>query len=361
MRVILAVKSVSPSYGGPAFSVSRLAQALADGGIEVGLWASDMSAATTPLLTARARLRPITGSLAQALDRFGRPDILHDNGIWLPHNHRLAELARRRRLPRVVSTRGMLEPWAMSHKKLKKRIAWWLYQRRDLSGAAYHHATAAAEAENVERLKLGVPVGVIPNGIDIVEQRPRSGKQARRALFLGRIHPVKGLPLLIEAWSHLRPRGWELQIAGPDETGYRGEIERLVHAASLTEAVQFLGPLEGEAKERAFADADLLVLPSFSESFGMAVGEALAHGVPVLTTTSVPWPMIAQHGCGWRVPATIEGIADGLREALALDAAVLATMGQRGQELVRRDFAWPNVARQFIATYEGLLRQNRHR
>ncbi len=103
MKIVLAVKSLLPRYGGPAFSVSRLALALADAGAKVGLWTSDMSVGTSPLLAQHSRLRPMMGPIAEAMDRFGPPDILHDNGIWLPHNHRLAALAARQNLVRVVS------------------------------------------------------------------------------------------------------------------------------------------------------------------------------------------------------------------------------------------------------------------
>src|SRR5436309_2668754 len=102
--------------------------ALTDAGVQVGLWASDQSATITPVLTAQSHVRRIVGTEEQALASFGKADVLHDNGIWLWHNHRLAELAATRGIPRVVSTRGMLEPWAMNYKRCKKSIAWWLYQ-----------------------------------------------------------------------------------------------------------------------------------------------------------------------------------------------------------------------------------------
>src|SRR5690349_11559063 len=109
MKVFLAVKSLLPSYGGPAFSVTQLALALAGEGVKVGLWASDMSAMETPLLAPHSRIRRMNDLVTDALDQFGQIDILHDNGIWLPHNHHLARLAAKRNLVRVVSTRGMLE------------------------------------------------------------------------------------------------------------------------------------------------------------------------------------------------------------------------------------------------------------
>ena len=187
MKVLLTGTSLLPDYGGPAFSVSRLAIALAEAGAEVGLWASDQSAAITPLVPVGSSVQRIIGTEAEALVRFGETDILHDNGIWLPHNHRLAVLSERRGIPRVVSTRGMLEPWARSHKRLKKSFAWWLYQRRDLKHASCHHTTADAEARNVQHLGLGVPVVAVPNGVDVPEERPLVvGLEAEKAVRRGR-------------------------------------------------------------------------------------------------------------------------------------------------------------------------------
>jgi hypothetical protein len=142
MKVFLAGTSLAGPYGGPAVSVSRLALSLSDLGHEVGLWAADQSASQTPLLPPGAAVRRLTGPAAQAMNSFVRPDVIHDNGIWLSHNHRLAALATRCAIPRIVSTRGMLEPWAMAHKRWKKRLAWRLYQNRDLKEARCHHATS---------------------------------------------------------------------------------------------------------------------------------------------------------------------------------------------------------------------------
>src|SRR5437868_11890428 len=212
VRIFLAVASLRPAHGGPARSVSRLSTALTESGIDVGVWAPDQSAVTTPLLAKGASVHRLTGTLPEALHTFGKVDVLHDNGMWLPYNHRLARLARARGIPRVVSTRGMLEPWALNHKRGKKRLAWWLYQRSDLATAQYHHTTADVEARNVQRLDLGVPVGAIPNGVDVPElDRNRSTNRDspatayRTALFVGRIYPVKGLPMLIDAWARVRP------------------------------------------------------------------------------------------------------------------------------------------------------------
>jgi glycosyltransferase involved in cell wall biosynthesis len=202
-------------------------------------------------------------------------------------------------------------------------------------------------------------VTVIPNGVDIPDPiTARFTSEARNpktALFLGRLYPVKGLPDLVEAWSRVAPTGWRLVIAGPDEAGHLDELKRLVSARRLQQVITFAGPVTGEAKRSLFLTADLFVLPTRSESFGMAIAESLAHAVPVLTTTAAPWPLLEEHSCGWRVTPDVDGLADGLTSATSSDPQLLASMGQRGREAVIVQFKWENVAHRFAAEYARIL------
>jgi glycosyltransferase involved in cell wall biosynthesis len=369
VKLFLAVRCLLPSYGGPAHSVSRLAAGLASAGIDVGLWACDQSAATSPLLRQCSRVTCLTGTARQALKTFV-PDVIHDNGMWLPHNHALATFAFEERKPLVVSTRGMLEPWARRHKGFKKLAAWYAYQRRDLTRAACLHATGGAEARNLENLSLGVPIVAIPNGVDLPgESSPRDhsrgesrmGQSPRTALFLGRIYPIKGLPMLVEAWARARPAGWVLRIIGPDEAGHRHVVERAVRAAGLEEVVSFSDPIDSSNRATAFSQAELFVLPSHSESFGLVVAEALAHGLPVLTTTGAPWSVLMNAGCGWWVDTSIEGIAEGLRAATSLSPGALASMGAKGRALVSDQFSWDKIVGDMTAVYERALTKSSSR
>ena len=359
MRVLITATSLRTAYGGPAFSVSQLAAALAARGVETALWAADGSSPGAELLPVASRIERLAGKL-DATAAFG-PDLIHDNGLWLPHNHRVAMLAREIGAPRLVSTRGMLEPWAIRHKGLKKKLAWGLYQRRDLARASALHTTAEAEAGNLQAFGLGVPVVTIANGVDlpdiIAAPPPRRDGQTRTALFLGRLYPVKGLPMLIEAWSKVRPPGWRLVIAGPDEAGHQAVLEAAVAAAGLGEVVAFTGAVEGEAKASLLRDADFLVLPSHSESFGMVVAEGLAHGTPVLTTTATPWPALEQRRCGWRAQPTPGAIAEALHEAT--NCALRRACGRWARRDARtspRRWGWDGIAAEFIALYERLVR-----
>ena len=361
MRVLLSVASLASAYGGPARSVSKLADALAALGIDMGLWAPDGTAVTTQFLPKNTPVRRLRGGASEVLDTFGPLDLIHDSGIWLPHNHRLARLATRRGILRVVSIRGMLEPWALNHKRWKKRLAWHLYQQADLKAAACHHVTSVGEKASVEAFNWPVPIRLIPNGVDIPDldgSLPRRTDAARKtALFLGRIHPVKGLPMLVEAWVRVQPVGWTMQIAGPDEVNHRAEVEALIRSAGLSEAFEFTGALDGTVKEQAFLNADLFVLPSHTENFGMAIGEALAHGLPVITTKGAPWEQLEQHRCGWRTAINADGLAAALQEATSLTDEARAAMGQRGRAWMQAAFGWQAVAEDMAQCYQDLLDQ----
>ncbi len=361
MKVLFCVASARLAYGGPALSVTSLARCCARSGIEAALWCPDGSAADAPDGPSGASLQYLTGSLEEAFARFGKPQIIHDNGIWWLHNHRIARLASNAGIPRVVSPRGMLEPWARRHKPLRKAIAWWLYQRRDLQAAAVLHATSPQEQANLAALFPGSHVALIGNGIDLPNEADiavsgRAGPAAeRQALFLGRLHPVKGLALLLRAWHRVAPQGWRLVLAGPDEAGHQAELEAEVARLGIGDAVAFAGPVTGEAKARLFAQSQLFVLTSHSESFGMSVGEALAHGLPVLTTRNVPWPQLEKTGSGWRAEVSDAGIAEVLARAVACTDAELAEMGQRGRRVVAEDLGWEGLPKQVIALYAGLM------
>lgn len=364
MRVLHTIASLDPSAGGPARSVPQLAAAQTALGHCVMLWSADPSPPplADPEDGTRA-CRRLSGRLTEALEAAGPIDLIHDHGLWLPVNHQVAREAARRGVPRVVSPRGMLEPWSLQHKALKKRLAWWLYQRRDLRSAAALHATSRSEADQLRQLGLPNPIILAPNGVPLPVLPEEDGPVAanppkpgpRTALFISRIHKVKGLPMLVQAWAQLRPAGWRMQVVGPDEDGHRAELETMVRTAGLADSWSFHGPAEGPAKWQALQEADLLILPTHSESFGIVVAEALASGRPVITTQGAPWEGLISHGCGWWTDISPAGLLGALREACALDRTSLRSMGRRGRLWMQQDFAWPAIARTIIEGYKQAL------
>jgi glycosyltransferase involved in cell wall biosynthesis len=251
----------------------------------------------------------------------------------------------------------MLEPWAFRYRRWKKLPVWLLWERRGLQSSAVLHATSEQEATNIRALGLRAPIAVIPNGVDVPDLPPPGNRahEQRRAVFLSRIHPVKGILNLIEAWRQVRPHGWSLLIAGPDEANHLSSVQAAVRQAGLTPTVKFVGPVYRQQKQDLLNSADLFILPTFSENFGIVVAEALASAVPVITTKGAPWKCLETHGCGWWVDVGVPPLARALSEATQCSQTELRQMGLRGRHLVAEKFAWPPIALQMRAVYEWCL------
>lgn len=289
-------------------------------------------------------------------------DVVHLHGIWLDICRNTANWARSNDTCLVISPHGMLEPWALNHKKFKKQIAMKLYQRGALRSARAFHACSLQESDNIRRLGFKQPIAVIPNGVQLPEAVEwESGKVGRcesaekTALFLSRINPKKGLPMLLDAWKKLAPVGWRLVIAGNDDSNHLPVLERKIQELGLQEQVEVVGPLFGDAKKQAYLNADLFVLPSYSENFGIVVTEALGYQLPVLTTTGCPWQELEAEQCGWWVDPTPAGIEAGLKAALEASVEERREMGVRGRELVKQKYLWPAIAANMAEFYEWIL------
>lgn len=381
LHVLHVVSSLAPTTGGPSASVPGLCAALAQAGCRVTLTAVGPEAAAEALAAREAGvelqlMRPTPSGpliysreLAQRLPEFAAAaDVIHVHGLWQSPGWLAGSAARRLHKPLVISPRGFLEPWSLTRSRLKKRIAAALFDNRNLRAAACLHATAAAEAAACRAYGLRCPVAIIPNGVELPDEGAAAGAAAyyerqeacrgkRNALFLSRLHPKKGLPDLLAAWSSLAQAhtDWHLTIAGPDEGGYLATVLQGIEELGLQQAVSCVGPLHGPEKAAALREAELVVLPTYSENFGMVVAEALAAATPVLTTRGAPWEGLPAHGCGWWVPVGADGVREGLAAALACPPEHLREMGRRGRQWALAAFTWPAIAEAMRDTYLWLL------
>jgi glycosyltransferase involved in cell wall biosynthesis len=286
------------------------------------------------------------------------PDCVHFHGVWSPAFVSRFRAWRKAGVPCLVSPHGMLEPWALAHKRWKKAVAWQLYQRRILNQFQGLHGTSEREIAQFRKLGLEVPSEVIPWGVNLPSQdvfKP-SPITTKTALFVGRIYPVKGLPLLVEAWNRVRPQGWKMLLMGPDEAGHRKEVEAAIAKNRLGDVFEFLGELKDEAKDEIYRQAQLFILPSYTENFGLVVAEALAHGLPVVTTQGTPWSGLTQKRCGWWVPTSVDGLAQGIQEACSLNLEDLNSMGERGRLWMQKEFGWNRVAAHMKMMYQNLVK-----
>ncbi|MCC6739663.1 MAG: glycosyltransferase [Planctomycetia bacterium] len=362
MKLVHVVPHVDEEASGPAYSVPRLCQALAACGHEVELLclaarAKIPGVKVTVLPQWRAFGRfAMSPALARELGRRAREaDVAHNHSLWAMPNVAAGWVVPGRRAKLVTSPRGTLAPWALERSKWLKR-GMWLVQKRALSRADLLHATSEQEFEGIRGAGLRVPVAIVPNGVDIPEgEAPPPPGDARTLLFLGRIHPVKGLDRLLDAWSRLEPGfpAWRLRVAGPGEAEHEREVRDRAARLGL-KRVEFPGPVYGAGKSRAFRESDLFVLPSHTENFGQVVAEALAHGLPAVVSRGAPWKGLATEGCGWWVENTPESLARALGEAMTLGREELGERGRRGRDWMRREHAWDVIGRRMSEAYRWL-------
>jgi glycosyltransferase involved in cell wall biosynthesis len=266
-----------------------------------------------------------------------------------------ARHAKRHNAPLVQSPRGMLAAAALKFSAQKKRLFAALVQRRALNAVTCFHATSREEMADIRAYGLDAPVAVIPNGIDVpvLDGGTRPDPAGPRTLlYVGRLHAIKGLDRLLEAWARIEARHpeWRLRIVGPSERAHRIELETVATRLKLAR-VSFEDALFGNAKLAALQAADLLVLPTLNENFAMIVAEALAAGLPVVATKGAPWAGLVEHRCGWWIDHGVEPLVATLTEAMAMPREALAAMGARGRIWMARDFAWERIAGDMLDVY----------
>lgn len=286
-----------------------------------------------------------------------RPTIVHSHGLWQMLNHAGVGLAQPRQVGSVISLHGMVLPWARQHKKLRKDIAWHLYQRRDLVQAGAVHVTSPAEAATIAGIVPSDRVHTIPFGVAPQPSAapPLADNTTRTLLFLGRLHPVKNLEALILAFVRAAPTKYRLRIVGPEEDNHKSALLALINTLEAGERIIISGPAYGAAKEAVIAQADGIVLPSFTENFGAVVAEALALGRPVISSTGAPWEVLQTERCGWWVDPDVDSLAQAISAFCATSRDELSAMGERGRAYVLRSLSQDTAAARMADLYSSIL------
>jgi glycosyltransferase involved in cell wall biosynthesis len=286
-----------------------------------------------------------------------KPDILHIHGIWNLSNFFMQKVAQKENIPIIIQPHGMLEPWALGWHSKRKKMAMILYQKKALNDAELIIATSQQEKDNIKKLGIKTPIKIIPNGIQFdklktikeITNYKKKGKR-KRALFLSRVHPKKGLLNLIHAWSKISRNDWVLQIAGPDEGGHLKEVFDLAKRLNVSDQIEYIGVLNDKEKWPTYYSSDLFILPTFSENFGIVILEALGAGLPVLTTTGTPWSELETNSCGWWVEPNEDAISVALNEALSCSVSKLQKMGINGIKYAK-NFDWKEISDELEELY----------
>ena len=376
-RWLYVVSHTDPRYGGLSSAVPALAASLVSRhGLDVSLAAFCLPGEQyRPAQTPEDRIAfwptsrkawmldgKLKASFAEAMRQV---DGVHIHGIWEESTAVACKLARQMGKPYVLSAHGMLEPWALATKKLKKQVYAALVERRNVAGAACLHALTTAEAEQYRNFGADCPIAVVPNAVELPEDahpelflaRFPELRGKRVVLFLSRLHPKKGLDLLVAAWARVAPAHPEAQlvIAGPDGDGMQDKLTAQAVAAGVDSRISFAGMLTGPMKWSALAAAECYVLPSYSEGLSMALLEAMGVGLPVIATRACNMPEITQSDAGWEIDAKIETLTSALGDSLDRSSEQNWKTGLNGAKLIAARYSPAQVARQTAEVYAFAL------
>lgn len=369
MRVCHVVPSLEDRHGGPSKSVRALANAMAAQEPTSLLATLEPGQRMSPPGDDAARIEifprqsPRWLCRAPALHRHLATtawDVVHAHALWLLTLRYAQAAARRQHIPLVISPRGMMSGWAWEHRRWRKLLAGWLVHPGAFSAAAGWHATSREEADDIRRLGFKQPVCVAPNGVVLPAADELAAARAawraefpvlaqrRVALFYSRLHRKKRLRELVRLWLDTAPADWVLLVAGVPEEYSVAEVRRWAASAGRDAIVV----ADGRERPPPFGAAELFLLPSHSENFGLVIAEALAAGVPALVTDTTPWTSLAAREAGACVPW--EEFPTTLRRWLNTPPDRLARCGAQGRAWAAADFTWEHAARRLLDFYRSL-------
>jgi glycosyltransferase involved in cell wall biosynthesis len=358
MKILHIVGSLNVSAGGPSRSVPQTCEYLAQQGFHIHLIARPGADAVQ--VNTSENFQVSFKSMRQLIQfglKLSKNDVnlIHLQHVWDPYIHIMARIARLKRIPYIITPRGMLEPWIMNRNPWKKKLAMFLYQHSDLKKAAAIHATCEMEETNIRELGFTNHIPVIPNGIDLSKiPEPKTNFGAKKIVFLSRIHLKKGIELLIDAWSDIDSYEWTLEIAGEGEPYYINQLKQKIQSKNISN-ISFVGPQYGKAKWYFLKSADIFILPTYSENFGIVIAEALATGIPVITTTGTPWEELHTHNCGWWIELSVKNLIHTLKEAMSSSINELEKMGENGKKLIHSNYDIQNVSKAISNIYKDII------
>jgi glycosyltransferase involved in cell wall biosynthesis len=381
MRVLHVIAGLDRRDGGPPEACLQLCRELARRGQKVSIYSTDLNLKGAPteqcdaaVTIKRFACKPRLGysfsmSLAFALRRdIPSFDIVHINSLYTFPSTAAAHYCRRSRVPYLLRPHGTLDPYIFARHRARKFVYERLIELRNLKSAAAVHFTAAEEMELARRSVPAIKGVVVPLGVhpreydwDITAKTSQTSQYVeagrRTILFLGRLNFKKGLDLLVKAFGLVaRTRDdVRLILAGPDEDGYSTRVQRWLKEEGIQSKARLTGMLTGKEKVALLHSADVFVLPSYSENFGLAVVEAMASGLPVLISNRVNiWREVAGANAGIVVNCDADALADGL-VALLDNRELRRAMGENGRRLVGQRYDWKIAAEQILRVYREIL------
>ena len=388
MKVLHVISSINENHGGPTRAILGMVLALRQLGIDAEIVTTgdngDVSITTQGASTdtpVPITLFPRFPMPVKSLDDFafsprftcwlwnhmGQYDLLHVHAVFGYPSTISMRIAQFKKIPYICRPCGLLGRWALSQQETKKSIYLALCERQNLDNAAAIHYATGVERDDAAYLHIEAPSFVSAIGTDVENKCIDSLSRLPEItglphdvpiiLFMSRLHPVKGLEVLIHALAQITDIPFTFIVAGSGDPVYEQRIRSLITKTGLANRTRFIGFVSGDPKKLLLHEADLFVLTSLSESFGIAVLEALAAGTPVLVTSGVALAStVRQHRLGYVTDMDIAEVAATLRRFLN-EREIARRMGERGREYVRKHYSWSHVASNLVQVYQSVLNE----
>jgi glycosyltransferase involved in cell wall biosynthesis len=283
-------------------------------------------------------------------------DICHFYGGWTYFYLKASVIAIILKKKIIFHPFGIFEPWSMNQKKIKKKIAWFLYQKYILKKSNLIHCVSEMEKKNLLKLDRSFKTIVLPYGISskfITSTNKKSFK--KKALFFSRLHPKKGLSDLIKAWIELNDRNWVLDIVGPCvDMEYFNNLSNMIKKNNNYN-INLIDPVFSNAeKKKLFANYDFFVLPTKNDPFGLVILESLSRGLPVLTNDNTPWHDIKYFNAGWFINDNYLSLKLILKKIFSTPKEEFYLKSKNAIKL-SKNFEWKNLSKEYISMYKNLL------
>ncbi|QGZ89998.1 hormogonium polysaccharide biosynthesis glycosyltransferase HpsP [Microcystis aeruginosa] len=385
MKILQIVPSISLVYGGPSQMVLGLSAALAQLGQEVTIITTDSNGDTgqapldvplgvpvsqngyqiyyfpcSPFRRYKFSLDLFTWLANRAKDY----DIAHIHALFSPVSSISAFIARYRQLPYILRPLGTLDPADLQKKRQLKQIYANFLEKTNLAAAAAVHFTSQQECQTAERFNIKTKDIVIPLGVDFFNPQALSvgfdlPQNKPIILYMSRLDPKKGLDLLLPSLERLLEKGLDFHfvLAGgnPQDRDYENRIKNQIERSILGKNTTITGFVTGEVKNSLLARADLFVLPSYYENFGIAVAEAMAAGIPVVISDRVDLhPAVAAAAAGWVTACQLEDLTNTLATAIT-NPEIRQQRGKNAKDLVFNQYSWSAIADQLLTVYQNLV------
>jgi glycosyltransferase involved in cell wall biosynthesis len=338
MKILLVTNNLYPEIGGPYTVITTIVRELLMKNIKIKVY---------PCFDGKKK------STKSIYDLIKKQDIIHYYGGWSLNHIVVFLICFFLKKKFIFTPMGIFDGWSLEQKKIKKKIALTLYQKKILDNCDIIHATSYLEKKNIRKLTNNKNIIVIPHGINKLHEKSVKKKffinNKKRALFFSRLHKKKGIEELLLAWKRSDLIDWELHVYGPDFSNFLDELDP---SLKNIENVIFKGEIfDTEKKNKIFVESDLFILPSKSENFGYVILESLRAGVPVMTTTKTPWKDIQDTNSGWIVNDNINDIEKTLKEINLINQDQFLIKSKNSIKL-SENYLWEVILDKYISLYE---------